>query len=52
MDRFAVHRTTAFGLEERQFLGDGVVTGYGRIDGRQVFLFCRTSPYWADRSAK
>jgi acetyl-CoA carboxylase carboxyltransferase component len=39
MDRFAVHRTTAFGLEERQFLGDGVVTGYGRIDGRQVFLF-------------
>jgi len=39
MDRFAVHRTTAFGLEARQFLGDGVVTGHARIDGRQVFLF-------------
>jgi acetyl-CoA carboxylase carboxyltransferase component len=39
MDRFAVHRTTAFGLDERQFLGDGVITGYARIDGRQVFLF-------------
>jgi acetyl-CoA carboxylase carboxyltransferase component len=39
LDRFAVHRTTAFGLGERQFLGDGVVTGHARIDGRQVFLF-------------
>jgi propionyl-CoA carboxylase beta chain len=39
LDRFAVHRTTAFGLSERQFLGDGVVTGHARIDGRQVFLF-------------
>src|SRR5581483_8884693 len=32
-------RTTAFGLDERQFLGDGVVTGHATIDGRQVFLF-------------
>src|ERR1700694_4196709 len=39
LDRFAVHRTTAFGLEERQFLGDGVVTGHATIDGRQVFIF-------------
>src|SRR6202790_4507144 len=39
LDRFAVHRTTAFGLDERQFLGDGVVTGRATIDGRQVFLF-------------
>jgi propionyl-CoA carboxylase beta chain len=39
LDRFAVHRTTAFGLDERQFLGDGVVTGHATIDGRQVFLF-------------
>ncbi len=39
LDRFAVHRSTAFGLEERQFLGDGVVTGCATIDGRQVFLF-------------
>jgi len=39
LDRFAVHRSTAFGLEERQFLGDGVITGSATIDGRNVFLF-------------
>ncbi|HEY0615202.1 MAG TPA: acyl-CoA carboxylase subunit beta [Candidatus Elarobacter sp.] len=39
LDRFAVHRTTEFGLDERQFLGDGVITGHATIDGRQVFLF-------------
>jgi len=39
LDRFAVHRTSAFGLDEREFLGDGVVTGRAAIDGRQVFLF-------------
>ncbi|BDE06079.1 methylmalonyl-CoA carboxyltransferase [Vulcanimicrobium alpinum] len=39
LDRFAVHRTTAFGLGEREFLGDGVVTGHATIDGRRVFLF-------------
>src|SRR5579885_3837563 len=38
-DMFAVRRTPAFGLDERQFLGDGVVTGHATIDGRQVFLF-------------
>src|SRR5471032_140386 len=39
LDRFAVHRSTAFGLGEREFLGDGVYTGHATIDGRQVFLF-------------
>jgi len=39
LDRFAVHRSTAFGLDERQFLGDGVITGSATIDGRRVFLF-------------
>ena len=39
LDRFAVHRTTAFGLGDREFLGDGVITGRATIDGRQVFLF-------------
>src|SRR5581483_10391496 len=38
-DRFVVHRTNAFGLDEKEFLGDGVVTGRATIDGRQVFLF-------------
>src|SRR5260370_11136277 len=39
LDRFAVHRTSEFGLDERSFLGDGVVTGHGTIDGRQVCIF-------------
>ncbi len=38
-DRFVVHRTNAFGLDEKEFLGDGVITGHATIDGRQVFLF-------------
>lgn len=39
LDRFATHRSTNFGMGERTYLGDGVVTGYGTIDGRQVFVF-------------
>ncbi|MDQ2681878.1 MAG: acyl-CoA carboxylase subunit beta, partial [Candidatus Eremiobacteraeota bacterium] len=39
LDQFAVHRTSAFGLDEKEFLGDGVITGYATINGRQVFLF-------------
>jgi acetyl-CoA carboxylase carboxyltransferase component len=39
LDAFAVHRTSAFGLGEKSFVGDGVVTGHGTIDGRRVFLF-------------
>jgi propionyl-CoA carboxylase beta chain len=38
-DRFVVHRSTDFGLEEQKVYGDGVVTGYGRIDGRLVYVF-------------
>ena len=39
LDAFVVHRCYDFGLEERRYLGDGVVTGYGTIDGRLVFVF-------------
>jgi propionyl-CoA carboxylase beta chain len=39
LDRFVVHRTSAFGMDEKEFLGDGVITGRAAIDGRQVFLF-------------
>ncbi len=39
LDAFAVHRTDAFGLDEKRPVGDGVITGYGAIDGRQVFIF-------------
>lgn len=38
-DRFVVHRCTDFEMDRKKFLGDGVVTGYGKIDGRPVFLF-------------
>src|ERR1700686_2135255 len=39
LDAFAVHRTDAFGLADKQFVGDGVITGYGTIDGRQICIF-------------
>src|SRR5436305_7758158 len=38
-DRFVVHRSDDFGLAEQKIYGDGVVTGYGRIDGRLVYVF-------------
>src|SRR5215203_2421080 len=39
LDRFVVHRSHDFGLEEQRIYGDGVVTGHGRIDGRLVYVF-------------
>src|SRR5918992_384837 len=39
LDRFVTHRSTDFGLDKQVFPGDGVVTGYGRIDGRLVFSY-------------
>ncbi|MBZ0242152.1 MAG: methylmalonyl-CoA carboxyltransferase, partial [Bacteroidales bacterium] len=38
-DMFMTHRTTDFGLGEQLYLGDGVVTGHGTIDGRVVYVF-------------
>jgi propionyl-CoA carboxylase beta chain len=40
-DRFVTHRATDFGMAEKRFPGDGIVTGYGRIDGRTVFVFAQ-----------
>jgi acetyl-CoA carboxylase carboxyltransferase component len=37
--QFVTHRSSAFGLENERYYGDGVVTGYGRIDGRLVYVF-------------
>ena len=39
LDRFVTHRASDFGLAEEKYLGDGVVTGWGRIDGRLVYVF-------------
>ena len=41
LDRFVVHRCTDFGMNEQKIPGDGVVTGYGKIDGRKIFLFAQ-----------
>ena len=38
-DTFVRHQSRGFGIEDRRPLGDAVVTGYGTIDGRTVFLF-------------
>src|SRR5579859_1439425 len=39
LDMFVTHRSTDFGLDEQRIPGDGVVTGYGQIDGRLVYVF-------------
>jgi acetyl-CoA carboxylase carboxyltransferase component len=39
IDKFVTHRASGFGLENERYYGDGVVTGYGRIDGRLVYVF-------------
>lgn len=36
---FVTHRGTDFGVDGEKYPGDGIVTGYGNIDGRQVFVF-------------
>lgn len=36
---FVTHRSTNFGLEKTKFLGDGVVTGYGTVNGRLVYVY-------------
>jgi acetyl-CoA carboxylase carboxyltransferase component len=41
VDAFVTHRANDFGLEDKKFLGDGVVTGYGTIDSRLVYVFCQ-----------
>ena len=39
MDKFIVHNTTNFEMDKNKIPGDGVVTGYGNIDGRLVYVF-------------
>src|SRR3954471_16794417 len=40
-DKFVTHRCTDFGMDKQKFLGDGFITGYGRIEGRLVFVFAQ-----------
>src|SRR5437773_3258870 len=41
LDKFVRHRCLDFGMQEQQYPGDGVVAGYGRIDGRLVYVFAQ-----------
>jgi propionyl-CoA carboxylase beta chain len=41
MDRFVTHDCADFGMDQKKIYGDGVVTGYGRVDGRLVYLFAQ-----------
>jgi len=40
-DKFVTHRATDFGMDEQRVPGDGFITGYGRIEGRVVFVFAQ-----------
>ncbi len=39
IDAFVTHRSSAFGLEDQKIMGDGVITGFAKIEGRPVYLF-------------
>ncbi len=39
LDMFVTHRSTDFGMEKQLFFGDGVITGYGTINGRLVYVY-------------
>ena len=41
MDKFMTHRATDFNMQENKILGDGVVSGYGKIGGRMVYVFAQ-----------
>ncbi len=41
LDRYVTHTCSDFGMEDKKFLGDGVVTGYGYVDGRLIYVFAQ-----------
>ena len=41
LDKFMTHRTSDFGMDKQKIAGDGVVSGYGKIDGRLVYVFAQ-----------
>src|SRR5271154_7306799 len=40
-DKFVTHRATDFGMDAQRVPGDGFITGYGRVQGRVVFVFAQ-----------
>lgn len=45
-DKFVTHRCDAFGLEKTKYLGDGVITGIGKVNGQQVAIFSQDFTCW------
>ena len=45
-DRFVTHRCTSFGMETKKYVGDGVVTGFGEINGQKVGLYSQDFTCW------
>src|SRR4051794_13363998 len=41
LDKFKTHRAEDFGMSAKKILGDGVITGYGSVEGRQIFVFAQ-----------
>lgn len=39
LDKFMAHKSTNFGMDKNVIPGDGIVSGYGKVDGRQVFVY-------------
>src|SRR5688572_5836368 len=45
LDRYAVHHLTQFGMDKKKAVGDGVITGQAKIDGRPVYLFAHDATF-------
>lgn len=41
VDKMVMHTCTNFGMEKQRFVGDGVISGYGKVDGRLVYVFAQ-----------
>jgi propionyl-CoA carboxylase beta chain len=41
IDKFVTHRCADFGMQDKKFLGDGVITGYGTVSGRHVYVYAQ-----------
>ncbi|MGD9396424.1 MAG: carboxyl transferase domain-containing protein [Candidatus Thorarchaeota archaeon] len=52
IDEFVVHRETGFGMDEKKILGDGVVTGFGTVNGRKIFVFSQDFTVWGGSLAE
>ena len=48
IDKMVMHRCNDFGMDKNRIAGDGMVTGYGKIDGRLVFVFAQDFKPGAD----